>query len=70
MLSQHLRDLGVDLIDCSSGRAVPHAKIELAPGYQVPFARVIRERAGVATGVVGLITTAHQANPEQYGRAR
>lgn len=61
-LSSRLRELGVDLIDCSSGGAVPHAKIEVGPGYQVPFARAIRERAQVATGAVGLITTAHQAN--------
>jgi len=61
VLSSRLRDLGVDLIDCSSGGAVPHAKIEIGPGYQVPFAREIRSRVGIATGAVGLITTAHQA---------
>jgi 2,4-dienoyl-CoA reductase-like NADH-dependent reductase (Old Yellow Enzyme family) len=62
VLAQRLRDLGVDLIDCSSGGAVPYAKMELGPGYQVPFARAIRERAGIATGAVGLITTAAQAD--------
>jgi 2,4-dienoyl-CoA reductase-like NADH-dependent reductase (Old Yellow Enzyme family) len=31
------------------------------PGYQVPFAARIRAEAGVATGAVGLITTAEQA---------
>ena len=61
VLSERLRGLGVDLVDCSSGGAVPHAKIEVGPGYQVPFARAIRERAGIATGAVGLITDAHQA---------
>ena len=60
--AKRLRDLGVDLIDCSSGGAVPGAKIELGPGYQVPFARAIRAEAGVATGAVGLITDAHQAD--------
>lgn len=60
-LSARLRDLGVDLIDCSSGGAVPNAKIELGPGYQVPFAREIRSRCDIPTGAVGLITTAHQA---------
>jgi 2,4-dienoyl-CoA reductase-like NADH-dependent reductase (Old Yellow Enzyme family) len=60
-LSKQLRELGVDLIDCSSGGAVAHAKIELGPGYQVPFARAIRKQANVATGAVGLITTAQQA---------
>ncbi|HEX3578045.1 MAG TPA: NADH:flavin oxidoreductase/NADH oxidase [Thermoanaerobaculia bacterium] len=60
--AKRLRGLGVDLIDCSSGGAVPGAKIELGPGYQVPFARAIRAEAGVATGAVGLITDAHQAD--------
>jgi 2,4-dienoyl-CoA reductase-like NADH-dependent reductase (Old Yellow Enzyme family) len=60
--AKRLRDIGVDLIDCSSGGAVPAAKIEIGPGYQVPFARAIRAEAGVATGAVGLITDAHQAD--------
>ncbi|HVE72422.1 MAG TPA: NADH:flavin oxidoreductase/NADH oxidase [Thermoanaerobaculia bacterium] len=60
-LAKRLRDLGVDLVDCSSGGAVPHAKIELGPGYQVPFARAIRHEAQIATGAVGLITEARQA---------
>jgi 2,4-dienoyl-CoA reductase-like NADH-dependent reductase (Old Yellow Enzyme family) len=60
-LAKRLGPLGVDLIDCSSGGAVPHAKIELGPGYQVPFARAIRAEANIATGAVGLITTAQQA---------
>lgn len=60
-LAKHLKASGVDLIDCSSGGAVPSAKVELGPGYQVPFARAIREQAKIATGAVGLITEAHQA---------
>lgn len=61
VLATRLRDLGVDLIDCSSGGAVVHAKIELGPGYQVPFARAVREGASIMTGAVGLITEARQA---------
>lgn len=61
-LARDLKALGVDLIDASSGGIVPHAKIPLGPGYQVPFARHIREHAGIATGAVGLITQAQQAN--------
>ena len=60
-LCKRLRDLGVDLIDCSSGGLVPHAKIEVGPGYQVPFARAIRAEANIATSAVGLITEAKQA---------
>ena len=60
-LARELKKLGVDLIDVSSGGIAPHAKIELAPGYQVPFARHIREHAHIASGAVGLITDAQQA---------
>ncbi|MGB0085862.1 MAG: NADH:flavin oxidoreductase/NADH oxidase, partial [Rhodomicrobiaceae bacterium] len=45
----------VDLIDCSSGGVDPGQKIELYPGYQVPFAARIRREAGIATAAVGLI---------------
>jgi 2,4-dienoyl-CoA reductase-like NADH-dependent reductase (Old Yellow Enzyme family) len=60
-LARGLRALGVDLVDCSSGGQVPHAKVALGPGYQVPFAEVIRREAGVPTGAVGLITEPAQA---------
>jgi 2,4-dienoyl-CoA reductase-like NADH-dependent reductase (Old Yellow Enzyme family) len=60
--AKRLRALGVDLIDCSSGGAVPGAKIEIGPGYQVPFARAVRAEAGIATGAVGLITEPQQAD--------
>ena len=61
VFARHLRELGVDLVDCSSGGLVPHAKVALGPGYQVPFARRVRAEAGVATGAVGLITEPAQA---------
>lgn len=54
--SAWLKAEGVDLIDCSSGGAVPHARIPIAPGYQVSFAREIRREAGIRTGAVGLIS--------------
>jgi 2,4-dienoyl-CoA reductase-like NADH-dependent reductase (Old Yellow Enzyme family) len=60
-LARQVKPLGVDLVDVSSGGLVPHAKIVLAPGYQVPFAAQIRREAGIATGAVGLITGAEQA---------
>jgi 2,4-dienoyl-CoA reductase-like NADH-dependent reductase (Old Yellow Enzyme family) len=59
--AKRLGEAGVDLVDCSSGGLVPHAKVELGPGYQVPFARQVRTEAGVATGAVGLITEPLQA---------
>ncbi len=60
-LSKRARDLGVDLIDCSSGGLSPDQKIPLAPGYQVAFAEQIRREAGIPTGAVGLITSPDQA---------
>jgi 2,4-dienoyl-CoA reductase-like NADH-dependent reductase (Old Yellow Enzyme family) len=57
-----LKPLGVDLVDCSSGGSVPHAKIPLGPGYQVPFAERIRRDTGLLTGAVGMITEPQQAD--------
>jgi 2,4-dienoyl-CoA reductase-like NADH-dependent reductase (Old Yellow Enzyme family) len=60
-LSKGLKTAGVDLIDCSSGANVADAKIPVGPGYQVPFAEAIRREADIATGAVGMITKAEQA---------
>ncbi|QFY42695.1 NADH:flavin oxidoreductase/NADH oxidase [Candidatus Methylospira mobilis] len=59
--SSLLKKQGVDLIDVSSGGLLPDAVPPAAPGYQVPFAHAVREQAGMATGAVGLITGAEQA---------
>ena len=57
-LAQLLKAGGkVDLIDCSSGGVDPRQKINLYPGYQVPFAAAVRSRAGIATGAIGLINS-------------
>ena len=56
-----LKQIGVDLIDCSTGGNIANARIPVAPGYQVPFAAKIKAEAGISTGAVGLITTAVQA---------
>jgi 2,4-dienoyl-CoA reductase-like NADH-dependent reductase (Old Yellow Enzyme family) len=61
-LARRLRECGVDLIDCSSGGAVPDVTIPLGPGYQVPFAARIRRDANIATGAVGLITEPAQVD--------
>ncbi|MCI9845365.1 NADH:flavin oxidoreductase/NADH oxidase [Flavobacterium pectinovorum] len=60
-LSQLLKEKGVDLIDVSSGGLVSHQKIEIGPGYQVPFAEKVKKEANILTGAVGLITEAKQA---------
>jgi 2,4-dienoyl-CoA reductase-like NADH-dependent reductase (Old Yellow Enzyme family) len=60
-LAGELKQTGVDLIDCSSGGNVPHAKIPVGPGYQTAFANRIRREAGIMTGAVGMITSPIQA---------
>jgi len=60
-LATLLRGQGVDLIDCSSGGLAAHQHIKVGPLYQAPFAEKIRKEAGIATGAVGMITTAEEA---------
>ncbi len=61
-LARCLRDLGVDLIDVSSGGILPGVKIPVGPGYQTAFAARIRQESGIATAAVGEITSASQAD--------
>lgn len=58
---KRLKAIGIDLIDVSTGALVPNAQIPAGPGFQVPFAEAIRKQAGIATGAVGFITAAPQA---------
>jgi 2,4-dienoyl-CoA reductase-like NADH-dependent reductase (Old Yellow Enzyme family) len=61
-LARQLKEVGVDLIDCSSGGNSPRVQIPTGPGYQVPLAETIRRQAGIFTAAVGLITTPLQAD--------
>lgn len=56
-----LKELGIDLIDCSSSGILPNPQIPLGPGYQVPFSDVIRRESKIMTAAVGLITEPIQA---------
>jgi 2,4-dienoyl-CoA reductase-like NADH-dependent reductase (Old Yellow Enzyme family) len=60
-LARQLKDLGADLIDCSSGGNAPHATVPVGPGYQTPFAEQIRREANILAGAVGMITSPVQA---------
>jgi len=53
---------GVDRIDVTSGGLVPGARIEVESGDKVPFARAVREGAGLPVSAVGLITVPEQAD--------
>ena len=69
-LTKILKEIGVDLIDVSSGGLVHYAKIITSPGYQVEFSEAIRKESGILTSAVGLIMEASQAEEIlQSGRA-
>lgn len=61
-LAKRLKNVGVDLVDCSSGGNVPVSGIPTGPGYQTPFAERIRREANIPTGAVGMITDPAQAD--------
>lgn len=60
-LCRELEALGVDFLDISSGGNDPHQQINIGPGYQLHFARAVREAVQIPVGCVGLITTPQQA---------
>jgi 2,4-dienoyl-CoA reductase-like NADH-dependent reductase (Old Yellow Enzyme family) len=60
-VARWVADLGVDLVDLSSGGTAATAEIPVGPGYQVPLAAQVREQSGVPTAAVGLITDPAQA---------
>lgn len=64
VLVQRLQQVGVDVIDCSSGGLTEQTKALPVPrglGFQVPFARKVRAETGVLTQAVGMILDPHQA---------
>ena len=60
-VARWVADLGVDLVDLSSGGNAATAQIPVGPGYQVPLAAQVKEQSGVPTAAVGLITDPAQA---------
>jgi len=63
-LARRLKDLGVDVIDCSSGGIAGYGENLLppaTPGYQVGYAAAVRREAEIATQAVGLIVDPGQA---------
>lgn len=60
-VARWVADLGVDLVDLSSGGTAATAQIPVGPGYQVPLATQVRQQSGVPTAAVGLITDPAQA---------
>ena len=60
-LCKQLKEIGVDLIDVSSGGNLHNAPIKPVPGYQVPFAQAIKVESDIPVAAVGAITDPHQA---------
>ena len=60
-LAKWLKEIGIDLIDCSSGGLVPDAKIPAGPGFQLRFSEAVRREAKILTGGVGMIIEPLQA---------
>ncbi|KAF2472425.1 FMN-linked oxidoreductase [Lindgomyces ingoldianus] len=63
-LAEILAANGVDLLDVSSGGLHEKQHIHGGPGYQVPFAKAVKEKVGdkMLVGTVGTITEGKQAN--------
>ncbi len=59
--ARELKRAGFDFVCVSSGATVPHARIPVAPNYQVPFSEKVRTEAGVKTRAVGMIADPDQA---------
>ncbi|CAI2037135.1 NADPH dehydrogenase [Serratia ficaria] len=59
--SQKLEAFGSDFIHVSSGGLSPLQTINVGPGYQLPFAREIRQQVKIPVIGVGLITEPQQA---------
>jgi 2,4-dienoyl-CoA reductase-like NADH-dependent reductase (Old Yellow Enzyme family) len=58
--ARQLRELGVDVVDCSSG-GFSGARFPVGPLYQTPHAATVRSGAGIATMAVGLISQPEEA---------
>ena len=56
-----LKPLGCNFVHISSGGISPLQKISIGPNYQVPFAKIVKEKSGIPTMTVGLITEPQQA---------
>ncbi len=62
VFAEKLKALGLDYVCVSSGGIDPKARIAVGPGYQVPFAREVKRRTGIATRAVGMIVEPRQAD--------
>ncbi|KAI9497515.1 hypothetical protein BDB00DRAFT_804882, partial [Zychaea mexicana] len=70
MYAKKLKEIGVDLVDCSSGGNLPNIDYHAGPLYQVKFAETIKKEARINTASVGIITEPTDAEQVlQYNQA-
>ena len=61
IFANRLKEHQISFIHVSSGGVASTQKIAIGPGYQVPFAKIVKEQTVIATIAVGMITDPHQA---------
>jgi 2,4-dienoyl-CoA reductase-like NADH-dependent reductase (Old Yellow Enzyme family) len=59
--ARELKSIGFDYVCVSSGGNVAQQKINVVPGYQVPFAHTVKRGAQLPVMAVGMIAEAQQA---------
>ena len=59
-LAKDMREAGADYAHISTAGVSPLQKIPAAPGFQLPFAQLVKRATGMTTIGVGLITEAQQ----------
>jgi len=61
VFANRLKESQISYMHVSSGGVASGQKIPVGPGYQLPFAKLIKEQTGIPTIAVGMITDPHQA---------
>jgi 2,4-dienoyl-CoA reductase-like NADH-dependent reductase (Old Yellow Enzyme family) len=59
--ARELERAGFDYVCVSSGGLVSHARLNVGPGYQVPFAHHVKKHTSLSIRTVGMIADAAQA---------
>jgi len=59
--AQALERVGFDYVCVSSGGLLSHARLNLGPGYQVPFAHRVKQSVRIKVRAVGMIVDPQQA---------
>jgi hypothetical protein len=70
ILAKQLKDIGIDLIDVSSGGNYAGQKIPVGPGYQVPFAAHIKKEVPGLTVSFPSVPRILTTDPIPTGRRR